>query len=108
MRATGFNIGIGIHYGIAPPGGMGASVARVAAIRDEINPASGVEAANNDFSTRILIAENTYAEIRKQIRIGRQFSDMALHEKVGSYLRLRKFSECLIINNGLPISCLLN
>jgi adenylate cyclase len=86
VYGTNFNIGIGIHYGIAVLGSVGGEgQRRMTAIGDTVNMASRVEAANKLFSTRLLITEYAYDEIRKIVRIGRQFNDVKLQGKSGSY-----------------------
>ena len=81
-----FNIGIGIHYGIAVLGSVGGQgQSRMTAIGDSVNMASRVEAANKVYSTQILITADAYDEIRKQVRTGRQFTDVTLQGKSGRY-----------------------
>jgi len=86
VYGTNFNIGIGIHYGIAVLGSVGGQgQRRMTAIGDTVNMASRVEAANKVFSTRLLITKNAYDEIKNQVRVGRQFNDVTLQGKSGRY-----------------------
>ncbi len=86
VYGTNFNIGIGIHYGIAVLGSVGGQgQRRMTAIGDAVNMASRVEAANKVFSTRLLITEQAYDEINKQVQLGRQFSDVTLQGKSGRH-----------------------
>ncbi len=82
----GFRIGIGVHYGEAVLGSIGAKNARrMTAIGDVVNVASRIEQANKDYGTRLLVSEQAYDEIRQQVRIGREIADTALKGKSGRY-----------------------
>ena len=61
IYAKSFQIGVGIHYGEAVVGAIGAqSLKRVTAIGDAVNLASRIEAANKQAGTNLLISEETY------------------------------------------------
>lgn len=81
-----FSIGIGVNYGEAVLGSIGAKDARrMTAIGDAVNFASRVEEANKELGTRLLITANAYAEVQQQARAGRTFADVALRGKSGGY-----------------------
>jgi adenylate cyclase len=62
-----FQIGIGIHYGIAVIGTLSAANKRVSAIGDSVNFASRVESANKDAGTEFLISEETYQAVKDHV-----------------------------------------
>ncbi|MCD4785877.1 MAG: 2Fe-2S iron-sulfur cluster binding domain-containing protein [Candidatus Eremiobacteraeota bacterium] len=79
------DIRIGIHYGEAVIGAVGAGPNRRAtAIGDSVNFASRIENANKKTGTRLLISEETYKKVKDIIDIGRIFR-MSLAGKSGEH-----------------------
>jgi adenylate cyclase len=86
-----FQIGIGIHYGEAVVGALGAINKKYTAIGDAVNFASRVESANKDSGTNLLISGDTYAEVQNFVVCNRRFELMlkgkqgvhALYEVIG-------------------------
>jgi|TARA_B110000444_G_C18820364_1_gene587398 class 3 adenylate cyclase/nitrite reductase/ring-hydroxylating ferredoxin subunit len=68
MYGQDFDIGIGIHWGEAVVGDIGAGVSkRLTAIGDSMNFASRVESANKQFDSRLLISEAVHSEIKDSL-----------------------------------------
>jgi len=81
-----FAIGVGVNYGEAVLGSIGAKNARrMTAIGDAVNFASRVEEANKEFGTQLLITEDAYAEVSQHAQLGRTFANVALRGKSGKY-----------------------
>lgn len=81
-----FEIGVGLHYGQAVVGGIGhADMKRVTAIGDAVNFASRIEAANKALGTKFLISEDTYREVRLEVRAGKKHTSVTLPGKSGEY-----------------------
>jgi adenylate cyclase len=80
-----FDIGVGIHYGEAVVGPIGASGMKVmTAIGDAVNFASRIESANKEAGTRLLISEDTYEVVRAAVTIGKQ-TRVSVKGKSGEY-----------------------
>jgi nitrite reductase/ring-hydroxylating ferredoxin subunit len=68
MYGKDFDIGIGIHWGEAVVGDIGAGKSkRLTAIGDSMNFASRVESANKQFQSRLLVSEEVHNEIKDSI-----------------------------------------
>jgi class 3 adenylate cyclase/nitrite reductase/ring-hydroxylating ferredoxin subunit len=70
MYGIDFNIRIGLNYGEAVIGTLGAAgQRRRTAIGDVVNLASRVEAANKDAGTRLLITEALHKEVSEKVEV---------------------------------------
>ena len=68
MYGQDFDIGIGIHWGEAVVGDIGAGKSkRFTAIGDAMNFASRVESANKQFQSRVLISEEAHNQIKDHL-----------------------------------------
>jgi adenylate cyclase len=85
IYAKSFQIGVGIHFGEVVAGAIGAqSFKRVTAVGDAVNFASRIEAANKQAGTGLLISEETYHEVKGQVRLGNTIR-VTLPGKTGEY-----------------------
>jgi adenylate cyclase len=81
-----FRIGVGVHFGDAVVGAIGApTTRRITAIGDAVNLASRIESANKQAGTEFLISEETYAQVKDRARIGKQVR-AALPGKSGEFM----------------------
>jgi len=81
-----FEIGIGIHYGEAVVGTIGAHNQKTeTAIGDAVNFASRIESANKEAHTNLLISDDTYAEVKPYVRIGKT-TRVAVKGKSGEHM----------------------
>ena len=70
MYGKDFDIGIGVHWGSAVVGDIGAGESkRFTAIGDSMNFASRVESANKQFKSRVLISDEVYQEVKNNVII---------------------------------------
>ena len=70
MYGKDFDIGVGVHWGNAVVGDIGAGESkRLTAIGDAMNFASRVESANKQFKSRVLISDDVYQEIKESLII---------------------------------------
>ncbi|MBM4081426.1 MAG: adenylate/guanylate cyclase domain-containing protein [Planctomycetes bacterium] len=71
IHQKSFDIGIGVHYGQAVLGTIGAEHKRdLTAIGDAVNFASRVEAANKKAGTRFRVSDAAYAQVKAYVRVG--------------------------------------
>lgn len=70
MYDIDFDIRIGLHWGEALIGSIGAiGHERLTAVGDAVNVASRVESANKDADTRFLVSENLYEKIKDCVEV---------------------------------------
>jgi adenylate cyclase len=80
-----FRIGIGMHYGLAIAGLIGAREnKRHAIIGDSVNFASRVESINKELGTQFLISEDIYSRIYESIKV-RRIHSLKIKGKTGLY-----------------------
>lgn len=80
-----FHIGIGVHYGEAVVGEIGAPGGRrTTAIGDSVNLASRVESATREASVPFLVSEAVCRNIGPRLRVGKTIS-LPLKGKTGEY-----------------------
>lgn len=70
QRRPALNIGLGINTGLAKVGMMGSEKRKAyTAMGDSVNLASRLEGLNKEYSTRIIISENTYEYARNDFLV---------------------------------------
>lgn len=81
----GLEMGVGIHYGEAVVGTIGAiNNKKMTAIGDSVNFASRIESANKEAGTYLLISEALHAEVKEQFRFGK-IARLSVKGKSGEY-----------------------
>lgn len=85
MYNRSFQIRIGVHFGEVVVGTIGiANMKKVAAIGDAVNFASRIEAANKEVGTQFLISEDTYMQVKSEVRLN-QSVRVGIRGKRGEY-----------------------
>lgn len=86
IYARVFDIGVGIHYGEAVVGTLGARNNKTeTAIGDAVNFASRIESANKEAGTRLLISDDTYNEVQDYVQVGKT-TRMMVKGKTGEHM----------------------
>ncbi|MBZ0278249.1 MAG: GNAT family N-acetyltransferase, partial [Anaerolineae bacterium] len=81
-----FEIGIGVHFGEAVVGTIGASNRKKeTAIGDTVNFASRIESANKEAGTHFLISETVYQQVKDQVDTGKEVR-LDIKGKTGKYM----------------------
>jgi adenylate cyclase len=72
IYAKVFDIGVGIHYGEAVVGTIGARNRKTqTAIGDAVNFASRIESANKEAKTRLLISDDAFHQVENAVTVGK-------------------------------------
>ncbi|MBI3734000.1 MAG: adenylate/guanylate cyclase domain-containing protein [Chloroflexi bacterium] len=81
-----FEMGVGVHYGEAVVGALGASDSqRMTAVGDAVNLANRIETANKEAGTHMLISEDTYRAVQERVTV-RQRIPVQVRGKTGEYI----------------------
>ena len=84
LYGVSVRIGIGINYGNAVVGMIGAGDRqRMTAIGDAVNFASRIESANKKYGTELLISNEVHRSIADRITVGRQIEHVVIEGKTG-------------------------
>ncbi len=80
-----FEIGIGIHAGVAVVGSIGHPKRRqLTALGDVVNVASRIESANKEFSSTFLVSDTVFSYVKDRVKNGRKIQ-ASLKGKQGTY-----------------------
>ncbi len=83
---TPLEIGVGIHFGDVIMGSIGSDQnKRMTVIGDTVNMASRVESATKTCGASFLISEETYREVRNQVRVKQKHASIQLKGKSGRH-----------------------
>ena len=86
LYEASFRIGVGIHFGEAIVGTVGATgKRRMTAVGDAVNFASRVEAANKEYDTELLVSAETYERVKARVRVGREIAQAVIKGKAGQH-----------------------
>jgi len=98
-------MGIGIHFGWAILGAVGASENKsVTAIGDTVNFASRIESANKEFGTNFLISEDVYKLVKDLAIVNSECMEVSIRGKSGNYrlYEVKGMKESVVRKNSKP------
>ena len=96
------DIGVGLNTGPMVVGNMGSSNKRnYTVMGDEVNLASRLEGMNKEFSTHLIVSENTYAPVKERlvareldlIRVKGKLKPVKIYELLGTQDEYERFRE---------------
>ncbi|HET9547963.1 MAG TPA: adenylate/guanylate cyclase domain-containing protein [Desertimonas sp.] len=93
LYGRSFDLNVGLHYGAAIVGTLGAAPSSVTAIGDTVNMASRIEQANKEHGTRFLMSAATLAEVSDDVIVGRTFR-CSLPGKAGEHTLIEVLGTC--------------
>jgi adenylate cyclase len=86
LYGVSVRIGVGINYGNAVVGTVGAGARqRMTAIGDAVNFASRIESANKTYNTALLISNEVHRQIADRITVGKCIQHAVIEGKTGQY-----------------------